>query len=114
MEGSPIATLVTLFVGLLLLLADEWIRRHLDPHAPPGPDLEQRVANLERDLAWVPIIRQRMAELERAAEGISALLQRVADLERNLSEVTALQGSLQVQFNALNDRLEEGGDRAQV
>ena len=135
MDGSPLATLVTLFVGLFLLLADEWIRSRIDGPGLREAALEQRMANIERDLDWVPVFRQRLAELEtvaegipalqqrlaeleRAVEGIPALEQRVADLERDLHQAAALQASLQVElntlqveFNALRGRSAEGGDR---
>ena len=91
-EGSPLATLVSIFVGLVLLLADEWIRRSLARAA----------------------LQNQIAELDRAVERLLALEHRADDLERKLSEFTALQDSLQeliVEFNALKSRFAESGGR---
>lgn len=93
-DGSPLATLLSIFVGLLLLLADEWIRRSLDRSA----------------------LQDQIAELERAVERVLALEHRADDLERKLLEFTALEESLQellVEFNALRNRFAESGDRVE-
>jgi len=81
-------------VGLLLLLADEWIRRILDRSA----------------------LQDQIAELERAVERVLALEHRADDLERKLLEFTVLEDSLQellVEFNALRNRFAESGDRVE-
>jgi len=81
-------------VGLLLLLADEWIRRILDRSA----------------------LQDQIAELERAVERVLALEHRADDLERKLLEFTALEDSLQellAEFNALRNRFAESVDRVE-
>lgn len=81
-------------MGLLLLLADEWIRRILDRSA----------------------LQDQIAELERAVERVLALEHRADDLERKLLEFTVLEDSLQellVEFNALRNRFAESGDRVE-
>lgn len=81
-------------MGLLLLLADEWIRRILDRSA----------------------LQDQIAELERAVERVLALEHRADDLERKLLEFTALEDSLQellAEFNALRNRFAESVDRVE-
>ena len=99
-EGSPLNSLVTLVVGLLLLTADEWYRYHLDRPA----QLQQRIDDHERRLER---LEQQFPDLW---EEVSVLQQLVADMRMIVEEVPDLRSSLDAvirECDALRNQLAE-------